>query len=148
MTASDDVVRIEAARWQELATLVAELEPEWMEEPTLNAERWSVKDLLWHLAYWCADAERTFGSGASAIAPRPEGEDWFNELNETELERSRSMTLDEVLAAWNRARSAMLDRFAELPEPSPEAIDRLAECGPRHYADHLPELLAFRASRG
>ena len=151
MDERDEIILAEAARWQELDELLGHLPLERMEDPTLNAEGWSVKDLLWHLAYWCVDAERAFVAiRAGTFEPRnePEATPWFDPINDAELERSRAMTLEEVRGAWLGARTAMLERFGELTEPSAQANGRLAECGPSHYADHLPELRAFLTPAG
>jgi hypothetical protein len=32
--------------------------PDRLEPPGLNAEGWAVRDVMWHVAFWCADAAR------------------------------------------------------------------------------------------
>lgn len=148
MDRRDDLLRAEAEGWEELAALLARATPERLEEPGLNAEGWSAKDALWHLAYWCADAERALTEmrdGTFDAASEPEGPRQVDAINAAELERSRAMALDEVISELHRARAAMLERFGALPQATAEAQEWLDESGPLHYMEHLPALRVWLA---
>ena len=147
----EELLRGEAEGWEELNALLSRGDPEYLERPGVNAEGWSVRDLMWHLAYWCADTARAFGNmrdGTFDAAAEPEGPAEVDPINEAQLERSRGMTLDEVRSEWFRARGAMLERFGELTELTPEADLLFDETGPLHYAEHLPALRAWLDAAG
>jgi hypothetical protein len=146
MDRREELLRAEAEGWEELIALVHRAAPERLERPDLNAEGWSVKDLLWHVAFWCGDAERALGKirdGTFDAASEPEGPEEVDAINAEQLGRGRARTLQEVRDEMHRARVGMLERFGELPEVTAEADEWLDESGPRHYAEHLPALRAW-----
>ena len=147
----DELLRAEAEGWEELNELLARLAPLELEAPGATPDGWSVKDLLWHVAYWCAEAERALGqirAGTFDAAAQPEGAGRIDAINDAQLKRSRGMALDEVLDEWHRARAGMLERSGELPDLTAEADAWLDESGPLHYAEHLPELRAWVVAGG
>jgi hypothetical protein len=148
MDRREDLLRAEAEGWEELVAVLARATPERLEEPGLNAEGWSAKDALWHLAYWCEDAGRALAEireGTFDPAAEPEGSAEVDAINAAELERSRAMALQEVLAEFHRARDGMLERVGELASLTEDAEEWLDESGPLHYAEHLPALRAWLA---
>jgi Mycothiol maleylpyruvate isomerase N-terminal domain len=54
MPLKQELLDVERGRWREFRDLVDRIPPDRMEDPTLNAEGWSVKDLLWHIRCWNA----------------------------------------------------------------------------------------------
>ena len=52
MESSDGLLGIDDERWAEFAALVERVPEDRREEPSLNADGWSVKDLLWHMRCW------------------------------------------------------------------------------------------------
>jgi hypothetical protein len=142
----EELLRAEAEGWEELNLLLAAAPPDRLEDPDLNDAGWSVRDLLWHVAFWCADTARAFErmrAGTFDPAAEPSTVAEFDRINDAELERSRRMRLADVWEAWFASRAAMLERFGELRELTPEADEWLDETGPLHYAKHLPELSAW-----
>lgn len=147
----EELLRAEAEGWEELNMLLASANPERLERPGLNAAGWTVRDLMWHVAYWCSDTARAFEEmrqGAFDAALEPDGPAQVDPINDAELERSRKMTLEEVREGWFGARAAMLERFGELDELTVEADEWFDETGPLHYAKHLPELRAWLGAIG
>lgn len=117
-----------------------------LEMPGVNAEGWAVRDLMWHVAFWCAEAERALtdiADGRSDRASEAYGAHAVNEMNERELERSRGMRADDARAAMHERRAAMLERFGALDEITVDADEWFEESGPLHYAEHLRELRAW-----
>ena len=105
-----------------------------------------MRDVMWHVAFWCSDAARALREIAEGKFDRvrePYGDAEVNRLNDRELERSRGMPVDEVRAELHRARAAMLERFGALTELTADADEWFEESGPRHYAEHAPELEAW-----
>jgi hypothetical protein len=139
----EELLRAEAEGWEELNELISRADPETLERAGLNAEGWAVRDLMWHVAYWCADTAQAFGrmrDGIFDASAEPDGPAEIDPINDAQLERSRAMALDEVRGDWFRARAAMLERFGELAELTPEADQWFDETGPLHYAKHLPDI--------
>jgi Mycothiol maleylpyruvate isomerase N-terminal domain len=114
-----------------------------LERPGLNAEGWTVRDMTWHVAFWCSEAARALtdiAEGRPERASDSYGAEEVDRMNDREFERSKAMPVGEVRAELHRARSAMLERFGALGEPTADAQEWFEESGPLHYAEHLREL--------
>ena len=151
MARREELLRAEAEGWEAFVALADAVPPELVERPGLNAEGWAVRDVMWHVAFWCADAARALRAIADGRLDRvrePYGDAEVNRLNNRELERSRGMQVDEIRAELHRARGAMLERFGALAVLTADADGWFEESGPAHYAEHAPELQAWvRANR-
>lgn len=151
MARREELLRAEAEGWEAFVALADAVPPDLVDLPGLNAEGWAVRDVMWHVAFWCADAARALGEIAEGRFDRvrePYGDAEVNRLNDRELERSRGMRVNEVRAELHRARAAMLERFGALPRITADADEWFEESGPAHYAEHAPELEAWvRANR-
>jgi hypothetical protein len=142
----EELLRAEAEGWEELIAILDATAPELLERPGVNAEDWAVRDVMWHLAFWCSDAARALGEmghGSFARNREPDGSGQVDAVNDRELERSRGMEPDQVRSELHRGRSAMLERFGALEVLTADADEWFAESGPLHYAEHLPELEAW-----
>lgn len=142
----EDLLRQEADGWEELIHLVDGLTAEQLERPGYTAEGWSIRELLWHLARWCDEAADVIGRIADGtwdgVDPAAEP-GWVERQNLAWFEESRGMPLEAVRVRFQDARARMLARFGELSELTPEADEWFDESGPRHYAEHLPDLRAW-----
>lgn len=151
MARRDELLRAEAEGWEAFVALADAVPPDLVDLPGLNAEGWAVRDMMWHLAFWCADAARALSAieeGRFDRVREPYGDAEVNRLNDRELERSRGMRVDDVRAELHRARAAMLERFGTLAVLTADADEWFEESGPAHYAEHALELEAWvRASR-
>jgi hypothetical protein len=146
MARREELLRAEAEGWEAFVALADAVPPNLVELPGLNAEGWAVRDLIWHVAFWCADAARALSAIAEGRFDRvrqPYGDAEVNRLNGRELERSRGMQVDEVRAELYRARAAMLERFGGLAVLTADADEWFEESGPAHYAEHAAELGAW-----
>ena len=142
----EELLRAEAEGWEELIAVLDATAPELLERPGVNWEGWAVRDVMWHLAFWCSDAARALGemgNGSFARDREPDGPAQVDAVNDRELERSRGMEPDEVRAELHRGRSAMLERFGALEVLTADADEWFEESGPLHYGQHLPELEAW-----
>jgi hypothetical protein len=152
MARREELLRAEAEGWEEFVALVDAVPPALVERPGMNAEGWAVRDVMWHLAFWCADAARALSAIAEGRLDRvrePYGDAEVNRLNDRELERSRGMRVDDVRAELHRARAAMLEPFGTLAGLTADADEWFEESGPVHYAEHAAELEAWlRENRG
>jgi hypothetical protein len=151
MARREELLRAEAEGWEAFVALADAVPPDLVDLPGLNAEGWAVRDVMWHVAFWCSDAARALGEIAERRFDRvrePYGDAEVNSLNDRELERSRGMRVDDVRAELHRARAAMLERFGALGGVMADADEWFEESGPAHYAEHAPELEAWvRANR-
>lgn len=131
------LVQEEDELWAEVSALVALLTPEQLEEPGM-ADDWSVKDLLWHLCCWTAEAARQLERVRLGTYIE---QDWDTDgLNQRYLEESRRQDLATVRAELAAARTRALHEWAALEEVTPEAIEWFGESGPEHYREHLGDL--------
>jgi len=151
MARREELLRAEAEGWEAFVALADAVSPDRVDLPGLNAEGWAVRDVMWHVAFWCSDAARALGEIAEGRFDRvrePYADAEVNRLNDREYERSRGMQVDEVRAELHRARAAMLERFGALAGITADADEWFEESGPAHYAEHAPELEAWvRANR-
>ena len=141
-------MRREAEAWSSIDLLLRGIDAESMATPDVNDDGWTVKDVVWHLAFWCEaaadvlDAIRA-GSWGGIDPTREPG--WIDRRNGTELERSRSMDATTILRAWRDGRRRMLEAFGALEEVTPDADEWFEESGAGHDAEHLPELARWVA---
>jgi len=151
MARREELLRAEAEGWEAFVALADTMPPDLVDLPGLNAEGWAVRDVMWHVAFWCSDAARALDEIAEGRFDRvrePYADAEVNRLNDRELERSRGMRVNEVRAELHRARAAMLERFGALAGITADADEWFEESGPAHYAEHAPELEAWvRANR-
>lgn len=151
MTRREELLRAEAEGWEAFVALADAVRPDLIELSGLNAEGWAVRDVMWHVAFWCADAARALSAIAEGRFDRvrePYGDAEVNRLNDRELERSRAMQVEDVRVELHRARAAMLERFGALAVLTADVDEWFEESGPTHYAEHAPELRAWvRANR-
>jgi mycothiol maleylpyruvate isomerase-like protein len=142
----EELLRAEAERWAAFEAALDAVPADRLETPGLNAEGWAVRDMMWHVGFWCSEAVRALTDIADG-RPEPASEAYgaaaVDRMNDLEFERSRSMRADQVRAELHRRRAAMLERFGALEEITADADEWLEESGPRHYAEHLRELRAW-----
>jgi mycothiol maleylpyruvate isomerase-like protein len=147
----EELLRSEAEGWERLQSRLDAVPPERLADEGLNAEGWAARDLMWHVAFWCADAARVLEeirAGTFDRQAEAHGDATIDAINDRELERSRATDVDEVRDELHRARASMLERFGALEELTAEADEWFEEAGPLHYAEHLVELDAWIRTRG
>src|SRR4029453_4279812 len=151
MARREGLLRAEAEGWEAFVALADTMPPDLVDLPGLNAEGWAVRDVMWHVAFWCSDAARALGEIAEGWFDRvrePYADAEVDRLNDREFKRSRGMRVDEVRSELHRARAAMLERFGALVGITADADEWFEESGPAHYPEHAPELEAWvRANR-
>ena len=146
----EELLRAEAERWAAFEAALDAVPADRLEARGLNAEGWAVRDMMWHVGFWCSEAARALtdiAEGRPERASEAYGAEAVDRMNDREFERSRSMRADEVRAELHRRRTAMLERFGALGEITADADEWLEESGPQHYAEHLRELRAWAPMR-
>jgi hypothetical protein len=142
----EELLRAEAECWAVFEAALDAVPTDRLETPGVNAEGWAVRDLMWHVAFWCSDAARALtdiAKGRSERAREPYTAEEVDTFNDREFERSRSMRPHEVRAALHERRAAMLMGFGALDEITADADEWFEESGPLHYVEHLRELRAW-----
>jgi hypothetical protein len=142
--ARTELVRAEDERFAELRDLVHSLNPAQVQERGYT-EEWSVRDMLAHLACWCAEAARRLEQlRLGTYDLDRDGERAFNRdidrINREFHEACRDLSLDDVRAEWAASRFRMLQEWDDLPELTPRAQAWFRTSGPEHYDEHLPRL--------
>jgi Mycothiol maleylpyruvate isomerase N-terminal domain len=125
----------------ELTEAFGDVPPERFEEPTLNVEGWSPKDAMHHIARWSEEAATVLGRIAAGT--HRENDVDTDGLNAEWLEAGRGVEADVVRLRFAKGRVAMRQAFGRLEDVEATAWEWFEESGPRHYAEHLPELRAF-----
>lgn len=131
------LTREEDGLWAEVWALVDRLTPAQLEETGMAGD-WSVKDLLWHLCCWTAEAARQLERIRMGTYEKQE---WDTDgLNQRYLEESRRQDLATIRAELAAARTRALQEWAALTEVTPDGVEWFGESGPEHYREHLADL--------
>jgi Mycothiol maleylpyruvate isomerase N-terminal domain len=137
----DRLLREEDEVWALLLAALAEVPGDRFGEPTLTPEGWSVKDAMFHVAYWLDDCVRVLNAIADGTfdAERENGLD-IQTINDEGFERSADMDGDTVRTSLALARTHARAAFTALAPVTPEAWEWFEESGPLHYSKHLEDL--------
>jgi len=138
MTTREELTAREAAAWTEFRAAVDAIPTERRESPILT-DGWSVKDVLWHVAFWWEDIAPEFAAIRSGV-PKPESED-TDTTNARVLDEGRERSLADVDAGIVRSRAGMLAAWADAPD-DPHADEVFVWETIEHYEEHLPWLRA------
>jgi hypothetical protein len=127
--------------WLELTEVFGDVPPERFDEPSVTPERWSPKDVMYHVAAWSEEAATVLGRIAAGTH---RGSDRDTQaLNEEWVEAGRGLEEDIVRIRFAKGRVAMRQAFSRLSQVDASAWEWFEESGPRHYEEHLPDLRAF-----
>jgi hypothetical protein len=134
----------EAEAWLAFESAIEAVPRDRREEPALS-DGWSVKDVLWHVAYWWADGAETYTAMRAGTFRDHEGTDEETDSrNAGALAEGRAMTLEAVEAGAAGIREAMLAAWRLAPDRDDAAETFVSETV-EHYEEHLPALRAFAA---
>lgn len=131
----------EEREWLVLTEVFGDVPPDRFDEPTVTDEGWSPKDVMYHVAAWSEEAAKVLGRIAAGT--HREGEPDVQVLNEEWFEQGRGLDDDVVRIRFAKGRVAMHQVFSQLAEVDAHAWEWFEESGPRHYAEHLPDLRSF-----
>jgi DinB superfamily len=139
-TANEDLTAQEAEAWTVFRAAVDAIPGDRRSEPLLP-DGWTVKDTLWHVAYWWDLGAETFERMSAGVAEPEELAD-TDEINAGALAESRAMSLQDVEAGVIRIRERLLRAWAPVSE-DPAAAETFAGETIEHYDDHRPALEAL-----
>jgi hypothetical protein len=142
MTADAERLLAEEERgWLELTELFGDVPPERFDEPSVTPEGWSPKDVMYHVAAWADEAATVLGRIAAGT--HREGDLDTQAKNEEWFDVGRGLEEDVVRIRFAKGRTSMRQAFARLDDVDPNAWEWFDESGPRHYAEHVPDLRSF-----
>jgi Mycothiol maleylpyruvate isomerase N-terminal domain len=127
--------------WLELTEVFGDVDPERFEDPSVNVEGWTPKDAMYHIARWAEEAATVLGRIAAGTHRGMDPD--TDRLNAEWLEEGRDVDADIVRLRFAKGRTAMRQAFEALDEVDAAAWEWFEESGPRHYAEHLPDLRSF-----
>lgn len=134
---SEDLLAREAEAFAAFEEVVAAVPADRREEPSLP-DGWSVKDVLWHVAFWWRDGEQSFRAmRAGTYGQEDYSAEQTDATNADVLAESRSMSAADVEAGLALARAGVLETFASVAG-DPAADELFASETIEHYEEHLP----------
>jgi hypothetical protein len=139
MGRKEELLGIERERWVAFSELVDRVPADRSEEPTLNPDGWSVKDLLWHVASWNREAARALEQ--VRLGTYEDGDWGTEEKNERFLIGGRATDLPTVRAEWLASRERISAEMAAAPEVTAPVEEWFSESAYKHIDDHAPEAL-------
>src|SRR5262245_24732151 len=107
MARREELLRDEAERWAAFEAALDAVPSDRLERPGINAEGWAVRDMMWHVAFWCSEAVRALtdiAEGRPERASESYGAEEVDRMNDRELERSKAMPVGEARAELHRQR--------------------------------------------
>lgn len=137
----DGLLADEERRWLEITEVFGDVPPDRFDEPSVTGEGWSPKDVMHHIAAWADEAAKVLGRIAAGT--HRESDPDTQALNEEWFEMGRGLEDDIVRIRFAKGRVAMRQAFSRLSEIDAGAWEWFEESGPRHYAEHLPDLRTF-----
>jgi hypothetical protein len=137
----DALLADEERGWLALTEVFGDVPPDRFDEPSVTDEGWSPKDVMYHVAAWSEEVAKVLGRIAAGT--HREGDPDVQALNEKWFEAGRGLDDDVVRIRFAKGRVAMRQVFSQLTEVDATAWEWFEESGPRHYADHLPDLRSF-----
>jgi hypothetical protein len=134
---TDELLAREARAYAAFEEAVAAVPADRREEP-IPPDDWSVKDVLWHVAFWWREGEQSFRAMQAGSYVE---EDWSQEqtdaTNARVLAESRSMQAADVEDGVAAARAGLLEAFTPMAG-DPAAQELFASETIEHYEEHLP----------
>ena len=137
----DGLLADEERGWLALTEVFGDVPPDRFDEPSVTDEGWSPKDVMYHVAAWSEEAAKVLGRIAAGT--HRESDPDIQALNDEWFEEGRGLGEDFVRIRFAKERVAMRQVFSQLSEVDANAWEWFEESGPRHYAEHLPDLRSF-----
>lgn len=141
MDRKQELLDAEEGAWEGFSTLIATVPADRYLEP-VDDSGWTLKDIMWHLGCWTAEAARELERIRMGTYEERSWDD-TDRFNAQILEEGRRQDLDTVRAEWAAARTKARHEWASLPEVTPAAEEWFFEIGPEHFDEHLPAVRAW-----
>jgi len=136
----DELLQREDGAWTTFRDAFAAVPEDRRDVPTV-VPGWSVKDLVWHCAYWADYVGAVLEHMAQGM-PEPEDQDW-DAMNEAVAKESKAMGWDEVVVGATRGRDRARAALGALPDLTESATTEFAGETYEHYEEHAAEIVRF-----
>ena len=149
MASAQEFLEREAASWEAFEAQVDRVAADHREVPGV-VEGWSLKDVVWHCAYWArysADHLVMEGDGPFTDPFSAHPDEYWDGVNAEIAEASSAMSWDDVWEGAGDAR-ASLRSVVTRPGLTSASIDFAAEESWVHYDEHAEHVLAFADALG
>ena len=140
MSTTDELLQREDAAWSAFRDAFSSV-PEGRRDVPTVVPGWSVKDLVWHCAYWANYVGAVLEHLAQGL-PELEEQDW-DALNQAIAKESQAMGWDEVIVGANRGRDHARAALLAMPELTEAAEREFADETFDHYDEHAAEIVRF-----
>ena len=137
----EELQQMERDRWDEFRDLVDRLPADRLDEPTLNGDGWSVKDLLWHMRCW--NDEIAIQLERIRMGSYVDDDYDTDEKNAGFFDEGRRTDLPTVRTEWLASRDRALQELATQHGVTPPVEEWGSEFAYKHIDDHLSELRRF-----
>ncbi|MGH2596823.1 MAG: hypothetical protein ACRDH7_12775 [Actinomycetota bacterium] len=138
----DRLLTEEEAGWIGLLAALEAVPVERWEEPTVTPDGWSPKDLMYHVAAWCAECDTHLEQMRTDTLVE-DGLD-TDERNRRFFEVSKGMDVSSTRAELLASRTRMREALQKLGTITPDSEEWFQESGAIHYADHVGHLSAWQ----
>ncbi|HTG47693.1 MAG TPA: maleylpyruvate isomerase N-terminal domain-containing protein [Actinomycetota bacterium] len=143
MSTAEELLTLEDEAWSRFRDAFASVPEPRRDDPTGDSG-WSVKDLVWHCAYW-ADYVGTVLEHLTQGMPVPVDQDWDG-MNAAIARESQTMGWDEVIVGARRGRDRARAALLAMPEVTEDAEREFAGETFEHYDEHAAEIERFAAT--
>jgi len=138
----EELLTRERERWADLKKLIDAIPASRADEPTVNPEGWSAKDVVWHLSCWNDFVRAQLEMVQSGTFDADF--DWNTEENNARfLAVGHSVSFRDAVSTLETSRDAVVLAMTRLQHFSPLALELSSEPAYRHIDDHVPELRLF-----
>jgi hypothetical protein len=132
----------ERESWADLKELIDAVPASRTDEPTVNPDGWSPKDVVWHLSCWNDFVRAQLETIRSGTFDADF--DWNTEDNNARfLLAGHSVSFFQAVSALQTSREGVVLAMKRLEQVPPQALELFSEPAYRHMDDHLPELRRF-----
>jgi hypothetical protein len=136
----DELLQREDDAWRRLEDAFAAVPEDRRDTPGV-VPGWSVKDMVWHCAYWAGyagDVLDRIGRGE----PEPPDQDW-DAVNAAVAEDGRALSWDQIIVEAAKGRERARAALSALPDATDTAAGEFSGETFEHYDEHAAEISTF-----
>jgi uncharacterized damage-inducible protein DinB len=104
---------------------------------------WTVKDLLWHMAWWLDKCARNLEHLRTGTGEAAWPAETVDEVNAKLVAEAEGKMVDAVYEELLASRRLVRTRWEALPDVDAKAVEEVAGETYEHYDEHLPDLERF-----
>lgn len=136
--------RVETA-WRQLLSALDGLPEDRLAEPGVTG-KWSLKDLMGHVAFW---DEHALAEVEHSLAGQPRQDNDWQAMNDADYLARRERSVAAQRAAMEQAHAALRERLVGIADRDAARVDDGTRVDTyEHYWDHQAEIARWRRSTG